>query len=126
MSLPACYLSSYFYIVSVVLNAERESLLETRRNFNIEAEERFVTLQNGVTGDNEKKFYEAVFMGNVEGSKGNRSTHTIDGKAYPMEIYLFFVDESLPVMNACTVLVILVEVQDYITFTFLFYLAYDS
>jgi hypothetical protein len=100
-----------FHIVSVVLNAERESIIENRNTFKIEDEEKFVTLLNGEPESIEKKFYEAVFMGNVEGSKGNRSTHTIDGKAYPMEIYLFFVDESLFVMNACTVLVILVEVS---------------
>jgi hypothetical protein len=99
-----------------VLSAEREHPVDVRANFEIEERERFVAINTGSTESHDKKFYEAVFLGTAEknvndGNTSHRSTHTINGKSYPMEIYMFFVDEGLPSMHDATTLVVLVEVK---------------
>ncbi|CAL8144286.1 unnamed protein product [Orchesella dallaii] len=101
---------------AVVLNAERfpenQNLNYIKDHFLIEDPERFVTIINeGSTY--ERKFYEAVFLGGYPTRKdASRSSHWIDGKTYPLEIYMYFVDETVPSMALTTVLVVLVEESD--------------
>src|SRR6185503_14101013 len=53
-------------------------------------------------------FYEAVFLGGCRVDP-NRTSHQIDGKNYPLEIYIYFLDETVPSVSLATILVVLVE-----------------
>src|SRR3989442_1420445 len=96
---------------SVVLNVERykenENLNFIKDHFEIEEPERFVTILNGGS-PYERKLYEAIFLGGRKVTDTRRSSHQINGVSYPMEIYMFFVDETVPSLTLSTVLVVLV------------------
>lgn len=68
-----------------MVTAERPSLRSIWEQFTVEEPEKFVNILNGGS-DNERKFYEAIFMGTTDYVKGkvdckaSRSTHVIDGK----------------------------------------------
>lgn len=99
----------------MVVNAERfegkKNLNYIKDHFLIEEAEKFLTIV-GAGSLYERKFYEAAFLGGFEHMKsGRRSSHQIDGVRYPLEIYLYFVDETVPSTNLATILVVLVEVR---------------
>lgn len=110
---------SFGSVRALVVNAERfergQNLNYIKDRFLIEDPEKFVTILNGGSVF-ERKFYEAVFLGgyfppsrsDIQGHDG-RSSHRIDGKGYPLEIYMFFVDETVPSISLSTILVVLVE-----------------
>lgn len=101
-------------IRALVLNAdrfasERQNLNFIKDNFLIEKQERFTTIINAGSIF-ERKFYEAVFLGGYCNDP-RRTSHQIDGKTYPLEIYMYFLDETVPSVTLSTILVVLVEVQ---------------
>ncbi|XP_035703050.1 uncharacterized protein LOC118434227 [Folsomia candida] len=109
-----CYVNPEFgRIRGVVLTADRENLRSVREQFTVEKPNDYISIINGGS-PNEKKFYEAIFMGSSEplDCKDKRSSHIIDGKCYPMEIYMYFVDETIPTMALTTILVVQVELGE--------------
>ncbi len=95
-----------------MVNAERfkdiQNLNYIKDHFLIEEPERFATILNGGSIF-ERKFYEAVFLGGYTRDP-ERTSHQIDGKKYPMEIYMYFLDETVPSVSLSTILVVSVEV----------------
>lgn len=90
---------------------ENENLNFIKDHFQIEEPERFVTILNGGS-EFERKFYEAIFLGGLKVTDPRRSSHQINGVSYPLEIYMYFVDETVPSLTLSTVLVVLVEESD--------------
>lgn len=101
---------------ALVVTADRfvdeRNLNFLKDHFLIEKPETYVSIINGGSIF-ERKFYEAVFLGGFlpKGFPPNplRSSHQIDGKKYPLEIYMLFVDETVPAVSLSTILVVLVE-----------------
>lgn len=104
-------------IRALVVNADRfggrRNLNFLKDHFLIERPEQYVTIINGGS-TYERKFYEAVFLGGYTDEPGDptRSSHSIDGKTYPLEIYMYFLDETVPSVSLATILVVLVEESD--------------
>lgn len=98
-------------IRAVVITADRfinnQNLNFIKDHFLIERSEQFVTILNGGSVY-ERKFYEAVFLGGYPDNP-KRSSHQIDGKTYPLEIYMYFLDETQPSVTLSTILVTLVK-----------------